>query len=213
MGSASSYAVSNEILTLTASTVPTKATKTITATLAANPTFTGTGVQLVGTMTNHTHTITKDGITVSGSGTPTGDITITNNLSLDNGGSHVHSVTGDISGTATFTGTGVHLGGTAASHSHTITPSGSISGTADEGSIITSNSGTHTHDISGTAVMDTTNKLTFTGTGVQLVGTMTNHTHTITKDGITVSGSVTAKGTVSQPTFTGTTATLSHTSK
>ena len=212
VGSASSYTVSNEILTLTASTAPTRATKTITAALAANPAFTGTGVQLVGTMTNHTHTIAAQGITVSGSGTPAGDITITNGLSLVANGSHTHSVTGNIGGTAAFTGTGVYLGGSA-SHSHTVTPLGSIATTGEEATATTSSAGAHTHNISGTAIMDTTNKLTFTGTGVQLVGMMTNHTHTIAAQGITVSGSGTPAGSVSQPTFKGTQATLSHASK
>ena len=91
---------------------------------------------------------------------------------------------------------------------HTFTPSGTVSQPTFTGNKVTTDSkGAHTHSVTATGSVSST----FSGTQATLSGTTEGHQHTIGAKGLTVKGSVTAAGTVSQPTFTGTAATIEST--
>lgn len=193
VGTASSYTVSNEVLTLTPSTVPgTTVSVDIPAlsgtaaadgdhihalTQTANTAISVTGgyVKLTATTPNHSHTL-------SGSVTPIG--TANGNTATD--GSHHHNVSfggSNIASALSASIEKINIKGTIADHTHTIaslslstnyTPSGTLSAssTTSTGAADVTPAGTVTSGFSGTATSlgfsGTATKLSFSGTEKKL---------------------------------------------
>jgi hypothetical protein len=248
VGAASAYTVSNEILTLTPSKVPSITAKTVTAALSATPAFTGTAANISMSNTTqitsssnggHTHTIAKSGISVSASYQPTGTVSssFTGNsktVSVSNtatttgeAGTHQHTISTDDfkvvasyqpAGTVTkptFSGNTATISVTNAvattasngAHTHNVTATGSVSQPTFSGDTktITSTNGAAVKVASATDTISIsyqpTGSVSSTFTGESATTNSTGaHTH-----------NVTATGTISQPTFTGTAVTLTHT--
>ena len=251
VGTASSYTVSGEVLTLNASTTPTTKTQKVSVDSVSAPTFTGkqgtitsknsTAVSISGGA--HSHKLEAQKIKVSGEYTPTGTVsqpTFTGssvNFSGSNkdaitisGGAHGHNIAskaivlstkytpaGTITNptvtttsiTVTSTNAAAINTGDAGRHSHTVTAAGTVSKPTFTGSAVTVTSTNETEiitssDAANVAIDFTpagTVTSTFTGTSAT-TSTVENHTH-----------DVTASGNVSQPTFSGTQVTLTHTKK
>jgi hypothetical protein len=149
----------------------------------SEPTFTGTPVYLVGSMTNGTAAKTTSTAATVASSSHT----------------HTYAKATGLSAAPTFTGTGVVLK-FAGSSATTSGPSATVNAAAQD----------HTHSVtttvdftkagfSGTAVTPTGS---FTGTPAKFVGSFNSNT-------IATSGTYTPTGTVSKPTFTGSSATTS----
>ena len=250
VGSASSYSVSNEVLTLTASTVPTRSSVTFSGS-STQPTFTGKQATITSKNSAavsvsggaHTHKLEAGTVKVNGEYTPAGSVsqptftgtkvTATGYNSNDitiSGGEHKHSIAAAAislstkytpAGTIanpTITSTSVSVTstnataintGNAGGHSHTVTAAGTVSQPTFTGSTVTVTS-TNETDVLTSKITDNvainytpagTVTSTFTGTAAT-TDSKGAHTH-----------DVTATGTVSQPTFTGSEVTLTHTKK
>lgn len=249
VGSASSYSVANEVLTLTASTTPTKKTQTVSVASVSEPKFTGKQ----GTITSknsaavsisggaHSHKLEAGTVTVSGEYTPAGSVsqpTFTGsavNFTGQNkdaititGGAHTHNIAAKaIKLSSKYTPAGTIANPTITSTSVSVT-------STNAAAITTGNAGGHSHTVTAAG---TVSKPTFTGSAVTV--TSTNETEVVTSNvtdnvaiNYTPAGSVsstftgtsattdskgahthdvTATGTVSQPTFSGTQVTLTHT--
>lgn len=207
VGTASSYTVSNEVLTLTPSTTPgatvSVAIPSLSGTAAADGdhihaltrtsdtaiSVTGGYVKLTATTPNHSHTL-------SGSVTPIG--TASGNTASD--GSHHHAVSlggSNIAGALSATVDKINIKGTVADHTHTIaslslsttyTPSGTLSASA------TTSSGAADVTPAGTI----TSQFTGTGTTLGFVGTKTKFAFSGTEKKLSfsgTSGSVSVTGT------------------
>lgn len=248
VGSASSYSVANEVLTLTPSTVPTRSSVSFTGS-STQPTFTGKQATITSKNSAavpisggaHSHKLEAGTVTVSGEYTPAGSVsqpTFTGNAvnftgqNKDaitiTGGAHTHNIAAKAiklstkytpAGTIanpTITSTSVSVTstnaaaintGNAGGHSHTVTAAGTVSKPTFTGSSVTVTS-TNETEVLTSKITDNvainytpagTVTSTFTGTAAT-TDSKGAHTH-----------DVTATGTVSQPTFSGTQVTLTHT--
>lgn len=249
VGSASSYSVANEVLTLTASTTPTKKTQTVSVNSVSTPTFTGTQATITSKNSApvsisggaHTHKLEAEKIKVSAEYTPAGSVSKPDftgsavNFSGQNkdvitisGGAHTHNIAAKAiklstkytpAGTIanpTITSTSVSVTSTnataiptenAGGHSHTVTAAGTVSQPTFNGSSVTvtstNESAVTTSKVTDNVTINYTPAGSVTSTFAGTAATTDSkgaHTH-----------DVTATGTVSQPTFSGTTVTLTHT--
>ena len=214
VGTASSYTVSGEVLTLNASTTPTKKPQTVSVDSVSKPTFTGTlatitskNASVVNITSSGSHTHTVPALTSSGSFTPSGTVS-----------SSFTGTAGSVSVTNTANKTG-----TGGGHNHKIsketfavkasyTPAGSVTqptftGTAGSVSVknaavTTSGAGGHSHTVTATGSLS---NLAFSGT--QATITSTNSAAVTTNSSTdSVSITYTPAGSVSS-SFTGTSAT------
>ena len=214
VGTASSYTVSGEVLTLNASTTPTTKTQIVSVQSVSTPTFTGTNKTITSTNASdvnitssgsHTHTVPA--LTSTGTFTPTGTIsssftgtastvsvqnTATN---TGNGGGHNHKISKETFAVkASYTPAGSVTQPTFTGDSKTVT--------VKNAAVTTSGAGGHSHTVTATGNLS---NLAFSGT--QATITSTNSTAVDTNSATdSISITYTPTGSVSS-TFTGTSAT------
>ena len=211
VGTASSYTVNGEVLTLTASTTPSVTAKTVTAALASNPTFTGTSATITSTNANaisiassgkHTHDVPA--LTSTGTFTPSGTVSSSfagtaGNVSVKNtatntgaGGGHSHKISKDTFAVkASYTPAGSVTQPTFTGDSKTVT--------VKNAAVTTSGAGGHSHTVTATGNLS---NLAFSGTQATITST---NSAAVETNNVTDSISITytPTGSVSS-TFTGT---------